>query len=94
VLLSSAGVLIGLAALAVLGFLLWMVRGYLPDVSAGLQLRAHKVSEICLDGEPWQVVDVGLLSTDVSRRGQVCRFSNRQVLEARLHGATPEAVPR
>src|SRR5262249_51949996 len=45
VLLSSAGVLIGLLALAVLGFLLYLVRGYLPDVFAGLQLRAHRVRE-------------------------------------------------
>ncbi len=43
VLLSSAGVLIGLAALALFGGLLWMGRGHLPDVAAGLQLRAHKV---------------------------------------------------
>jgi hypothetical protein len=94
VLLSSAGVLLGLAALAVLGLLLWMVRGYLPDVAAGLQLRAHKVDGVCLDGEPWQVVEVGLLTTEVSRRGASCRLPNRQVLEARLHGATPEAIPR
>src|SRR5439155_22662407 len=34
-LLSSASVLIGLGAMAVLGVGLWLVRGYLPDVSAG-----------------------------------------------------------
>ena len=45
VMLSSAGVLIGLAALAVLGILLWLVRGYVPDVTAGLQLRSHQVRE-------------------------------------------------
>lgn len=94
VLVSSAGVLIGLAALAVFGFVLWMVRGSLPDVTAGLQLRAHKVREVCLDGEPWQVAEVGFLTTQVSRRGEFCRLQNRRVLEARLHGAVPEAIPR
>src|SRR5262249_11600165 len=48
VLLSSAGVLLGLAALALLGLLLWLVRGHLPDVSAGFQLRGHKVREVWL----------------------------------------------
>jgi len=94
VLLSSAGVLLGLAALAILGVLVWMVRGYLPDVVAGLQLRAHKVGEVYLDGEPWQVAEVGLLTTQVTRRGEFCRLQNRQVLEARLHAPTPAAMPR
>jgi hypothetical protein len=94
VLLSSAGVLIGLAALAIIGLLLWMVRGYLPDVSAGLQLRAHKADLVLLDGERWQVDEIGLLTSQVSRRGESCRLPNRQVLEARLHGAAPEAIAR
>jgi hypothetical protein len=90
VLLSSAGVLIGLAALAVLGFLLWMVRGYLPDVTAGLQLRAHKVREVWFDGAPWQIAEVGFLTTQVGRGGEFCRLQNRLVLEARMHGAPQE----
>jgi hypothetical protein len=94
VLLSSAGVLIGLAALAVLGLLLWMVRGHLPDVTAGLQLRAHKVREVWFDGVAWQVAGVGLLTTEVSRGGEFCRCQNRVVLEARLHGAPAEAARR
>jgi hypothetical protein len=40
VLLASAGLIIGLAALGILGFALWLARGYLPDITAGLQLRA------------------------------------------------------
>src|SRR5262249_41667687 len=55
VLLSGAGLGLGLAALAVLGCLLWLVRGYLPDLTAGLQLRAHKVRELYFNGTPWQV---------------------------------------
>lgn len=92
VLLSSAGVLIGLAALAMFGLLLWLVRGYLPDIAAGLQLRAHKVDLIQLDGERWQVVEVGMTTTEVSRRGECSRLPNRQVLAARLQKAAQEAV--
>src|SRR5262249_13676167 len=91
VLLSSAGLLFGLAALALLAFVLWLVRGYLPDIFAGLQLRAHKVRELCFDGALWQVAEVGLLTTTVSRRGDFCRVQNRLVLEALLHGAPAEA---
>jgi hypothetical protein len=94
VLLSSAGVLIGLAALAVFGLLLWLARGYLPNVVAGLQLRAHRVREVWLDGVAWQVADVGLLSTQVGRAGEFCRLQNQVVLQARMHAAPSEAVPR
>jgi hypothetical protein len=52
VLLSSAGVLYGIAALALLGLLLWLGRGHLADITAGLQLRVHKVWEVWLEGEP------------------------------------------
>jgi hypothetical protein len=81
-----------LAALAVLGSILWLVRGYLPEVTAGLQLRAHDVDVVYLNGQPWQVVEVGLLTAEVSRRGACCRRSNRQVLAARSHGAAAEAI--
>lgn len=94
VLLSSAGLLIGLAVLAILALLLWLVRGYLPDVMAGLQLRVHHVREVWFDGEPWQVAEIGLLTTQVSRRGEFCRLQNRMVLEARMHGAPSEAPTR
>jgi hypothetical protein len=93
VLLSSAGVLVGLAALAVLGLLLWLVRGHLPDVLAGLQLRVHQVREVSFDGAPWQVAEVGFLTTQVGRAGQFYRLQNRRVLEALLHGA-PGAANR
>jgi hypothetical protein len=91
VLLSSAGLLIGLAALAVLGFLLWVVRGHLPDIVAGLQLRTQKVREVWFDGEAWQVTEVGLVTSQLGRRGEFCRMQNRVILEARLHGAPAEA---
>jgi hypothetical protein len=94
VLLSSAGVLLGLTALAILGLLLWLARGYLPDVAAGLQLRAHRVREVFFEGAPWQVAEVGFLTTEVGRAGEFCRVQNRRVLEARMHGAPKEAVRR
>jgi hypothetical protein len=94
VLLSSAGLLIGLAALALLSLLLWLGRGYLPDVMAGLQLRLHHVREVYFDGEPWQVSEIGFLNTDVNRRGEFCRLQNRVILEARMQGAQSEAAPR
>jgi hypothetical protein len=92
--LSSASVLLGLAVLATLGFLLWLVRGYLPDVAAGLQLRAHKVREICFEGAPWQVAAVGFLTTEVSRGGAFHPVRNRRALEALLRGASAEAAAR
>jgi hypothetical protein len=91
VLLSASGVLIGLAALALFGGLLWVGRGHLPDIAAGLQLRAQKVREVWLDGEAWQVAEVGFLTTQVGRRGEFHPLPNRQVLDARLHAAPPQA---
>ncbi|HEV3447589.1 MAG TPA: hypothetical protein VG099_23335 [Gemmataceae bacterium] len=94
VLLSGAGVLIALTTLAVLGVLLWLGRGHLPDVVAGLQLRAQKVREVYLDGEAWQVSQVGFLTTQVCRAGEFCRARNRLVLEARMHAAPARAASR
>jgi hypothetical protein len=94
VLLSSAGLAIGLAALAVLGLLLWMVRGYLPDVTAGFQLRAHKLREVWFDGALWQVTEVGFLSTQVCKAGEFHQLQNRLVLETVLHAAPAAASPQ
>jgi hypothetical protein len=92
VLLSSAGLFIGLAVVAILASLLWLVRGYLPDVKAGLQLRFYPVREVWLDGEAWQVSEVGFLTTQVSRRGEFCRLQNRLVQQARTQEAPAEAA--
>jgi hypothetical protein len=94
VLLASAGVLIGLAALALVGLLVWLVRGYLPDVTAGLQLRAHKARAVWSEGESWQVAEVGFLTTQLCRAGESVRVENRRVLEALLRGAPAEAAAR
>jgi hypothetical protein len=94
VVLSGAGVLIGLAALGLLGLLLWIVRGHLPDVTAGLQLRAHRAREVWFDGVPWEVVEVGLLTTQLGRAGAFSQMQNRLVLEAHMYGAPSEAAAR
>ena len=85
-LLSSTGVLVGLAALAVLGFALWLVRGYLPDVAAGLQLRTNKIREVWFDETAWRVEDVGFLNSHVCRNGEIHRVPNHKVLAARFNG--------
>jgi hypothetical protein len=94
VLLSSAGLLLGLGVVAVLAVLLWLVRGSIPDVVAGLQLRGQRVREVWYEGEPWQVAQVGLLTTEITRAGEFYRWQNRAVLEARMHAAPAEANAR
>jgi hypothetical protein len=93
VVLSGPGLLLGLGSLALLGLLLWLVRGYLPDVAAGLQLRGHKVREVWFDGAAWQVAEVGLLTTQVSRAGEFHHVPNRLVLKARMRGAAAADAP-
>jgi hypothetical protein len=94
VLLSSAGLLLALASLGVLGLVLWMARGYLPDVTAGWQLRSHKSAEVWFEGTAWRVSEVGWITTQLGRAGEYCRVPNRQVLDALLRGAPPEAAVR
>jgi hypothetical protein len=91
VLLSGAGLALALAALAVLGCLLWLVRGYLPDLTAGLQLRVHKVRELCFNGTSWQVSEVGLLTTTLMRGGEFHQVQNRLALEAFFQAAPAAA---
>ncbi len=92
VLLSNTAILLGLVALAVVGLVLWVLRGYLPDVIAGLQLRQRGIREVFLKGERWQVLAIGLLTTQLSRSGEFHRIQNRQLLEPRPRPATPEAA--
>jgi hypothetical protein len=94
VLLAGDGLLLGLATLAVLGCLLWLVRGYLPDLTAGLQLRAHKVRELCYNGMPCQVTEVGLLTTQLMRGGEFYHLRNHLALEALFQAAPAAAGPR
>lgn len=92
VLLSNASLLLGVGVLTALVLVLWLCRGYLPDIAAGLQLRAQKIREVWFDGAAWQVAEVGFLTTHVCRDGAVHSVQNRQVLDARLHGAPAAAL--
>jgi hypothetical protein len=94
VLLTNTSLLFGLATLVLLGLAIWLVRGHLPDVSAGLLLLGHKVGEVWLDGESWEVARVGLLSTELTRAGQFCLIQNRQVFEACVHAVSAQAGGR
>jgi hypothetical protein len=85
VLIFGAGALMFVVCLAVVLLLAWSLKSYVPDVTAGWQLRSYKVAEVRFDGEPWQVVETGLLTTVVGRNGEFARLKNRAVLDACLH---------
>jgi hypothetical protein len=90
VLTGHAGPLFGLAILAVLAIALWPSREYVPDVTAGIQLKAHQVRQVCLDGVVFQVSEVGLLTSQLSHNGDRLTRRNRHVLEA--HFRSPVVV--
>jgi hypothetical protein len=93
VLLFSAGARLGLVAIVIAGVLLWLGRGHLSDVLAGLRLRSDKVRTVWLDGSTWRVSEVGWLQSEVGRAGEYIRMPNRQVHEAATH-ADPVAAGR
>ena len=70
------------------------VRWWVPDVFAGLQLRAHRVHEAAFDGVVWQVSEIGFLTTQLCRAGEFCRVQNRQVLQARMQERPLETASR
>lgn len=94
VLLSNASLLLGVGVLAFLGGALWLGRGYLPDIVAGLQLRTQKPREVWFDGVAWQVTDVGFLTTQVCREGTIHTLQNRLVRDAQLLGTPAELSAR
>ena len=69
VLLPHSAMLITMAAVAAVGVAVWLGRGYVAEVVAGLQLRTQKVREVWFDGVAWQVTDIGLLTSSVMVRG-------------------------
>src|SRR5260221_131234 len=72
-----------------------VARGRLPDVMAGLKLRKDKVGTVWFEGTPWQVGQIGLLQSDVTRNGAFYKLPNRQVLEASGQAqSTPETNGR
>lgn len=94
VLLSSWGLVLGLLVAALLAGACWLLRGYLPDLTAGLQLRTHQVRQVWFEGVPWDVFHVGLFATDVCRQGEFHRVQNRHVLEARVQPQSPAVAAR
>src|SRR5262249_21579672 len=78
---------IGVAVVLLLAFVLWPLRGYVPDVWAGFLLKGQKVQQVRLDGELSQVEEVGVLTTRLQRQGEQVSRRNGLVLEAHLQGA-------
>ena len=87
--LYGSGLGVGVAILAGAAGLLFLARGRLPDVVAGLKLRRDKVGTAWFDGTPWQVGQIGVIQSRISRNGEMHNVPNRQVLEAA--GPTPGA---
>jgi hypothetical protein len=87
--------LLGVAFVLLLAFVLWPLRGYVPDVWAGILLKAQKVQHVRIDGELCQVGEVGLLTTRLHRQEEQLTRRNKLVLEAHLQGASKsDAVVR
>ena len=84
-LVFGAGLGIGVAILAVVVGVLFLARGRLADVTAGLKLRKHNVGTAWFDGTPWQVGHIGLIQSDVTRNGTSYKVANQVVLEAAGH---------
>jgi hypothetical protein len=81
-LLFGSGLGVGAAILAGAAGLLFLARGRLPDVKAGLKLRLDRVGTVWFGGTPWQVEQIGVLRSRISRNGENYKVPNRQVLEA------------
>jgi len=81
VLLAGAGLSLGLATLALLGFVLWIGRGYLFDLFARFHLR----------GAPEEVDNVGHVQTEVPRGSEFGTGPNREGLpRIRVPGAAAQ----
>ena len=90
-LLFSAGLRVGIAAVAIAGIVLFFAQGHFADLIAGLRLRKDKVSTVWKDGIAWQVTRIGLLHSEVGRGGEYFKVQNRHLLEAFAH-STPETA--
>jgi hypothetical protein len=91
-LLFTAGLSAGVAAICIAGIVLFFAQGHFTDVIAGLKLRREKVCTIWRDGVAWQVTRIGLLNSEVSRNGDTFKVQNRHVLEA-YGNSTEESAP-
>jgi hypothetical protein len=85
-LLAGRGLFIAIVVVPILGGALWLARGYLPDLMAGLKLRKEKVGQVWIEGMACRVGGVGLLTSEVGQGNETGRVRNRLVLEAAGHG--------
>ena len=91
-LVFTSGLGLGVAVLVVIAALVYLGRGRLADVLAGLKLKKAKVGTVWFEGVPWQVEQIGFLQSDVSRDGTSYKVANQLVLEAAgLTQAAPES---
>ncbi len=89
---ASTAAAVALTAALLLAFVLWPAREYLPDVWAGLLLKSQKAKQVRIDGESFEVSEVGLLLAHLTRGDERLTRRNRLVLDAVLRG-TPESAP-
>jgi hypothetical protein len=81
-LVFGAGLGVGVAILAVLAGFLYVARGRLADVIAGLKLRKNRVGTAWFEGVPWQISHIGVLQSDVLHNGACYKVPNQVVLDA------------
>lgn len=79
---------VGVGILVFVAFVLWPLRGYVPDVWAGVLLKGQKVEDVRLEGELTRIGEVGLLTTRLQRQEEQVSLRNRLVLEAHLQGVS------
>ncbi len=90
-LLFTAGLRVGIAAVAIAAIVLFFAQGHFADLIAGLKLRKDRVSTVWKDGVAWQVSRIGLLHSEVGRGGDYFKVQNRNLLQAFDQGS-PEAA--
>ena len=83
----------GLVLLVLVVMLVWPAQRWLPDVYAGVLLRAHRVKEVRMDGDTYPVGAVGLVQAQLSHPEGPRARRNRDVLEAHLAGTGPHPEP-
>lgn len=90
-LLFTAGLSVGVAAVAIACLVLFFAQGHFADLIAGLRLRKDKVDTVWKDGIAWQINRIGLLRSEVGRGGEYFKVQNRHLLEATAQGAPQTA---
>ncbi len=76
--------LVGLLAVLLLAVVLWPLRGYIPDYWAGRLLRGQRVRQVRIEGAWFQLNEVGLLGSQLTRGDEKLTLRNRLVMDAYL----------